>query len=225
LRNRLDEADKFLSQGNPQEALNLLHEQDNKFPRHPDVLGLMANAHLDTGNQHGYLHTIHRLHELTPNRADVKVGLAGAYLANGYLALALKTFRQFLKHWSHDDRASDVQKTVQQLEKGLGEILAELGDTSASGYEFACQHEELMLMMEAGNYSRCRQLAKKITPAKAHLCAHPQQHESDGMVGRQSAQAIEMSRKVLEIEPQNVHALSNLTRYLFMQPKPICARR
>jgi tetratricopeptide (TPR) repeat protein len=219
LRNRLGEADKLLSQGNPQEALNLLHELDNKFPRHPDVLGLMANAHLDTGNQHGYLHTIHRLHELTPNRADVKVGLAGAYLANGYLALALKTFRQFLKHWSHDDRASDVQKTVQQLEKGLGEILAELGDTSASGYEFACQHEELMLMMEAGNYSRCRQLAKKLLqqrPTFAPILNNMSQVE---WLEGNLAQAIEMSRKVLEIEPQNVHALSNLTRYLFMQGK------
>jgi len=36
------------------------------------------------------------LHNLTPNRAEVKLGLAVAYLNNGQMALALQTFRQFL---------------------------------------------------------------------------------------------------------------------------------
>ena len=98
LQEGLDKADHLLAQGKPLQALNLLHELDKKFPHQPDILGLMMNAHLDTGNQHDYLHAVYNLHELTPNQAGVKLGLAGAYLSNGYLALALQTFRQFLKH-------------------------------------------------------------------------------------------------------------------------------
>jgi tetratricopeptide (TPR) repeat protein len=219
LRDGLEEADKLLSQGQPQEALSLLHDLDKRFPRQSDILGLMANAHLDTGNQHGYLHAMHRLHELNSNRADVKLGLAGAYLANGYLVLALQTFRQFLKRWSHDDRAADVRKTIEQLERGLEEILNDLGDSSEKGYEFACQHEELRLMMESGNYSRCRQLAKKLLqqrPAFVPILNNLSQVE---WLEGNLTQAVEACQKVLEIEPQNVHALSNLTRFLFMQGK------
>lgn len=84
LREGLQEADSLLERGKPQQALELLSELDKSFPRQLDVLGLMANANLDMDNQHGYLHAIHKLHELTPHRAEVKLGLAGAYLSNGY---------------------------------------------------------------------------------------------------------------------------------------------
>ncbi len=105
LREGLAEAEELLLEDNTQQALNLLHELDNKFPRQPDILDLTANAYLDTNNQHGYLHAIYKLHGITPHRADVQLGLAGAYLTIGYLALALQTFRQFMKHWSRDERA------------------------------------------------------------------------------------------------------------------------
>lgn len=153
LREGLQEADGLLEQGKSQQALELLSELDKSFPRQSDILGLMANANLEMDNQHGYLHAIHQLHELTPNRAEVKLGLAGAYLANGYPALALQTFRQFLKRWSHDERASDVEKTIPQLENVLRELLNNLGDSLETGFEFACQHEELRLLMETGNYT------------------------------------------------------------------------
>ena len=162
LRKGLQEADDLLERVKTQQALELLSELDKSFPRQLDVLGLMANANLDMDNQHGYLHAIQKLHELTPNRAEVKLGLAGAYLLNGYPALALQTFRQFLKRWSHVERASDVEKTILQLENVLRELLNNLGDSLETGFEFACQHEEVRLLMELGNYTRCRQLAKKL---------------------------------------------------------------
>ncbi|MDP1624142.1 MAG: hypothetical protein Q8L64_00075, partial [bacterium] len=219
LREGLEEAHNLLAQGGLVQALDLLSELNKSFPRQPDVLGLLTNANLDMNNQHGYLHAIHELHELTPNRAEVKLGLAGAYLSNGYPALALQTFRQFLKRWPHDERASDVQKTIPQLENVLEELLCDLGDSLETGFEFACQHEELRLLMETGNYNRCRQLAKKLLQQRPDFVPILNNlSQVDWLEGDLSG-AIETSRKVLEINPQNVHALSNLTRYLFMQGK------
>ncbi len=219
LREGLEEADNFLAQGESQQALEILSELNKSFPRQPDVLGLMANANLDTDNQHGYLHAIHELHELTPNRAEVKLGLAGAYLSNGYPALALQTFRQFLKRWSHDERASDVEKTIPQLENALRELLHDPGDSLETGFEFACQHEEIRLLMESGNYTRCRQVAKKLLQQRPDFVPILNNLSQVDWLEGDLPGAIETSRKVLEIDPQNVHALSNLTRYLFMQGK------
>lgn len=219
LREGLQEADSLLERDKPQQALELLSELNKSFPRQSDVLGLMANANLDMDNQHGYLHAIHELHELTPNQAEVKLGLAGAYLSNGYPALALQTFRQFLKRWSHDERASDVEKTIPQLEYVLRELLNNLGDSLETGFEFACQHEEVRLLMESGNYTRCRQLAKKLLQQRPNLVPILNNLSQVDWLEGDLPKAIETSRKVLEIDPQNVHALSNLTRYLFMQGK------
>lgn len=224
LREGLEEADNFLVQGESKQALEILNELNKSFPRQPDVRGLMANANLDLDNQHGYLHAIHDLHELTPNRAEVKLGLAGAYLSNGYPALALQTFRQFLKRWSHDERASDVQKTIPQLENVLGELLHNLGDSLDTGFEFACQHEELRLLMETGNHTRCRQLAKKLLQERPDFVPILNNLSQVDWLEGDLPGAIETSHKVLEIDPQNVHALSNLTRYLFMQGKNDQAR-
>ena len=122
LREGLEEADDLLEDGKLQQALELLTELDQKFPRQPDVLGLMANACLSMKNYPGQLHATYRLHNLTPNRAEVKFGLGGAYLVNGRFALALQTFRQFLKQWPRHERVADAQEALLELEQGLNEM-------------------------------------------------------------------------------------------------------
>lgn len=219
LRDGLAEADSLLSKNNPHEALDILQELDRKFPRQTDVLGLMANTYIELGNQHGYLHALYQLHTLTPNRADIKLGLAGAYLTNGRVALALRTFRQFLKQWPHDERADDVQKTIPQLEQGLTETLSQLGLSLEDGLDFACKHEELQVLMEFGNYERGKQLAKTLLEQRPHFVPVLNNLSQVYWLEGNLARAIELSQQVLDIQPDNVHALSNLTRFLFMQGK------
>lgn len=219
LREGLEEADDLLSKNKPQAALELLQELDKKFPRQPDVLSYTANACLDLGDQHGYLHAMYQLHTLTPNRPDIKLGLAGAYLANGRPALALRTFRQFLKQWPRDERAADVQKTILQLEQGLTEMLSQLDFSLESGLDFACKHEELQVLMETGNYERGKQLAKPLLEQRPNFVPALNNLSLVHWLEGNLAQATELSQKVLEIQPDNIHALSNLARFLFMQGK------
>ena len=219
LREGLAEADELLSKNKPQDALELLQELDRKFPRQTDVLGLMANTYIELGNQHGYLHALYQLHNLTPNRAEIKLGLAGAYLANGRMALALRIFRQFLKQWPHDERVDDVQKTISQLEQGLTETLSQLDISLEDGLDFACKHEELQVLMEFGNYERGKQLAKTLLEQRPHFVALLNNLSQVYWLEGNLARAIELSQQVLDIQPENVHALSNLTRFFFMQGK------
>jgi len=216
LRQGLEEAEILLERQHPQEALELLRELDKKHPRNPDVLGLMANAHIDMQNQHGYLHAMRRLHDLTPNRAEVKLGLAGGYLSNGRLALALQTFQQFLKKWSNHERATEVQETVVKLETGLANILSQLGLSIENGFEFAAKHEELQILMEIGELKRCKQLAKQLIDQKPDFVPPFNNLSQVYWLDGDLSAALEMAHKVLSIEPDNVHALSNLTRYHFM---------
>ncbi len=219
LREGLEEADHLISANKPQEALNLLHELDRKFPRQPDILSYMANACLDLRDQHGYLHAMYQLHTLTPNRADIKLGLAGAYLANGRPALALHTFRQFLKKWPRDERTADVQESIPKLEQGLAEMLNQLDYTLEDGLDFVCKHEELQLFMEIGQYERGKQLAKPLLEQRPNFVPVINNLSLVHWLEGNLPQAIKLSQKVLEIQPDNIHALSNLTRFLFMQGK------
>jgi tetratricopeptide (TPR) repeat protein len=219
LREGLAEAEDLLDNNEPREALELLQELDKKFPRQLDVLGLMGNAYTDLQDTHGYFHTMFKLHNLIPNRADVKLGLAGAYLFTGRLALALQTFRQFLKQWPRHEGAADAQKMIPELEQALSELLPEFGLTLETGFDFACKHEELQVLMEIGQYERCKQLAKNLLaqrpdfiPVINNLCLV---YWLEGVLPA----AIEIGQKALALQPDNIHALSNLTRFLFMQGK------
>lgn len=217
LREGLEGAEHLLEQDRPQEALHLLLELDRQFPRQPDVLGLMSNAYFDMGNGHGYLHAIYKLHELVANRAEVKIGLAGAFLSNGYLALAIQTFSQFLKRWPNDERAADIRKTIPKLEEVLGELLLESGNSLETGFELACLHDEVRLHMDMGNYARSRQQAKKLLQQQPDFIPVLNNLSQVSWLEGDLPKAIETCRQVLEKEPHNIHALSNITRFLFMQ--------
>jgi len=219
LREGLEDADDLLTKKEPQRALETLRELNKKFPHQPDVLSLLANAYLDSGDKHGYLYTIYQLHDLTPNRAEIKLGLAGAYLTNGYPALALHTFRQFLKQWPRDSRTSDAQTIIPSLEEKLTEDLKQLDFSLETGFEFICQHEEMRLNLEQGNFLRCRKLAKALILQRPNFTPVLNNLSQVEWLEGNLAKAVETGLKVLEIEPGNVHALSNLTRLVYMQGK------
>ena len=45
LREDLYQADTLITEGKPEQALKILHELEDKFPRQSDILGLMAVPH------------------------------------------------------------------------------------------------------------------------------------------------------------------------------------
>jgi len=229
LREGLEEANDLLERRHPKEALEILEELAKRHPNQPDVLGMMVNAYHDLKNDRGYLHTMIALHRLTPNRAEVKLGLAGGYLANSRPALAYRTFQEFLRKWPNHEQAAGVTKLLPDLDKVLNEALTDLNLSQTlspeSKLDFASKHEEAQVLMEAGEFERGKRLAEALlkqypqfTPALNNLSLI--EWLEDNLPA-----AIEASQKVLEQEPENIHALSNLTRFLFMQGKTEQARQ
>ena len=216
LRVGMFEADQLLERGKPQEALEILKELAQKFPNQPDVLSSLTNAYHDLNDIRGYLHGIYKLHGLSPNKAEIKIGLAGGYLSNGYMALALQTFRQFVQRWPEHERAVNAQKTMAELEQALATVLSEHGFSMENDFDFACKQDELRLNLDMGNYDRCRKLAQPL------LAQHPNYPpilnnlaQIEWLEGNLE-QAILLSRQVVETEPENIHALSNLARFSFI---------
>ena len=229
LREGLEEANDLLERRHPKEALEILEELAKRHPNQPDVLGMMVNAYHDLKNDRGYLHTMIALHRLTPNRAEVKLGLAGGYLANSRPALAYRTFQEFLRKWPNHEQAAGVTKLLPDLDKVLNEALTDLNLSQTlspeSKLDFASKHEEAQVLMEAGEFERGKRLAEALlkqypqfTPALNNLSLI--EWLEDNLPA-----AIEASQKVLKQEPENIHALSNLTRFLFMQGKTEQARQ
>jgi tetratricopeptide (TPR) repeat protein len=160
---------------------------------------------------------MYQLHRLIPNRLEANLGLAGAYLANGRLGLALREFRNFLKKWPRYEEAEEIKMTIARLETALAEILAKLDFTLEDGLDFACKHEELQVLMEHQETQRCKQLAETLLKQRPSFAPVWNNLSQVYWIEGNLPKAIETCEQVLKLEPDNIHALSNISRYLFIQ--------
>jgi len=216
LREGLSEADSLLEQKKPFEAKKLLEELDKKFPRQSDVLGLLANACVDAKDDPGYLEAMHELHKLRPTSPDIHLGLAGAYLNTGRLALALQTFERFLDRWPAHPAADDARKTMQALQKGMKNIITELELPEEEGLEFARKHEELQICLDAGRFQRGKSLAKELRERKPDFAPAFNNLSQIYWLEGNLPEAIRTCQQVLAFEPDNIHALGNIVRFLYL---------
>lgn len=216
LREGLDEADILLEEGRAAQALEILEELDERYPNQVYVLGMIIEAcsHLKDGR--GFLSAARRLHRLTPNRPDVKLSLASAYLANMFPALALTTFREFLRRWPQHEEAANARKTVEALEAELPQMLAKAGLDFDADFDFACQHEEAQVCLNTGEFARAKSLAEKMQRQKPDFAAPLNNLSQVYWLEGDLPRAIETCERVLAIRPDNIHALGNLVRYLYL---------
>ena len=225
LREGLNKAGDLLEEyGQPEEALELLQDLNKRYPRQADVLSMMANAHLDLGDKRGYLNAMYRLHKITPNRGDIKFGLAGAYMSEGRFALAYQTFGEFLKKWKHHERTKDAEDALLMLKEGLDDILDTLGLDWENVLEVAAKHELLQVFMGLGEYRQCKKLAKRLIKERPDFTPTFNNLSQVAWLEGDLNEAIKFSLKTLEIEEDNVHALSNLARFMFIEGEEEKAR-
>ncbi len=212
----MDEASEWLDKGKPAQALEILEELDERYPNQVYVLEMMADACYDLKDDRGYLKAVRGLHRLTPNRPEIKLGTAGAYLASGYLALALEAFRGFLKRWPQHEHADEARKAVRKLEEGLPKILADAGLDFEADFDFAVQHEEVQVCLNSGDFERGKALIEKLQRQKPHFVPPLNNLSQIYWLEGDLRRAIETCQRVLTIEPNNIHALANIVRYLYL---------
>ncbi len=156
------------------------------------------------------------MYHLRPNRPEIRAALGDGYLSNGYLALALVTYRDFLKRWPQHPLSADVREIVQKLEEHLPQAFAEIGLTFETDLEFACQHDEAQICLDSGAYSRAKALNEKLQRQKPDFIPPLNNLAQIYWLEGDLSRAIEMCQHVLAIQEDNVHALGNLIRFLYL---------
>ncbi len=216
----LYEASQLLIDGKPQEARDILEELDRRYPGKAPVLEMLLDACYDLRDILSYEWVCYRLCKLKPDDADLTMAMAGAYIMNFRPALAIQTLEKFLRRWSGHERADEARQTLEDIRKGLRLELGELDLAEAEAFELARMNDEVRFFLEHGLYPQGKLAAEKLlkrypafVPALNNLS---QIHAAQG----ENERAIELCRQALEIEPDNIHALSNLTRFLFLGGQP-----
>jgi len=211
----LKRIDQMIEAGELPEAVQKLKELAHRLPNRVEVFETMFMLAVELKDKEALLHAAIRLAELQPNIPAHHFNLFGAYMQNIMPALALKTGRYFLSRWPDDwELGQDIQKEVGQLADLLQKEALKLQLPEDGWLEPMVLHEKVQVALSQNKYEETRRLAAQLITMAPHFPSPYNNRSLASWLLGEAEAAMADARRVLEIDPDNVHALSNLTRFL-----------
>jgi tetratricopeptide (TPR) repeat protein len=211
----LDRGHALWEEGNPEEALELAKELVERYPRDLDCRMLLGFVYGDLGD---FLDAIQHLEvaaRLSRRDPEVLLVLGGAYHQAALHSHALLTFRECLRYELDEEATKQVQDVMADSAVRIEQVAARCGisprkmEHAAYLMEQGRMGNELGQLAEGAKASEeAARLVRNWAPPRNNLAL------AYFALGRWD-EAIATEKEVLErIDDQNVHALSNLVRFL-----------
>jgi tetratricopeptide (TPR) repeat protein len=213
----LREAGSLMRQGRAAKAAELLSQADRRHPNNPTLLAALLDAYHQMRDFAGYLDVIIRLQALRPDNPNRLLMLAAAYLVNGYPALSLRAYEQFLERWPDRPEAEIARPEAAKVRAVLEEHpFPGLEASGAEGRELAVLNEQVLLYLSQGKLSQTREAAARLLERRPDFV--PAWNNTAEVLIREGhfAEAAEACGRVLALQPDNFFALSNLTRCQYL---------
>jgi len=195
-------------------ALKQLHSLEQRYPNHPEVLSCIVYFYYQIGDTKSCQEAAERLVQVDPDNPEALLKLGEAYLSNSRSLLTLRTFRQVLDKYPNYEEIGNVQKVVVDLEADLDNILTDMGLEGEDSLSLAILHEEATSSLEQGNLTKARQLEEQLLESRPNFTAAFNNISLCYWQEGKFKEAIATASRVIDIDPQNFHAYSNLTRFL-----------
>lgn len=217
----LNQAETLLEQHRPAEARPLLAELDKRFPNRAEVLSMLVNACYDQNDLIDYEWAIYRLSRIERNHQDILTGLAGAYLLNNRLGLALRSFEDILRRWPTHPRGAELRKTIADLRTGLPTVISPAlippGLSEAELLDLAAKHDEVRFFLTHAQLHQCKQTAEAVLKVCPGLIPVMNNLAIVHLIESNYPEARRLALAVLAIDAENVHALASLARIRFQE--------
>ncbi|MCY7285190.1 MAG: tetratricopeptide repeat protein, partial [Cyanobacteria bacterium CAN_BIN43] len=217
LTSSVNKAEALMRKGQWAQARDILEALDEQYPDEEEVLRLLAALNYQIQDFTEYQIICRRLSQLKPDDAGLTLALGGAYMTGARTTLALQAFQKFLERSPNHPKAAEIRDAVTKLEEITERVIAELdlGEslTPEQGLEVAALHELAQLYMADGDVEAGQQVSEQLL--QIHPNYLPARNNLSLMIalGGNWEEAIAVAQSVLEADPENAHALSNLARY------------
>lgn len=216
----LARVDGLIEAGQLDQGEELLVQLDRRYPGQPEVIGRIMNLALEAGDMAVYTAAAERLSKLLPGDPEIALAVAGGYLSTQRIALAQRAFAAVATRWPNHAHAAEARARAESLRQLLEQLWAEIGLQGPADLEVMAQHEELQALLSAGEWQRALRLGEQALRRQPGFVAI---RNNLSIVYRnlgQTDRAIAAARAALASDPDNVHALANLTQFLLLAGKP-----
>lgn len=200
------------------EVCRTLYPLCQSSPQEKWVWELLVDASLETGEMKIFQKACEGLYAIAPSASNSYM-LASAYLKNKHPLMALHTFHQALELDPDHELATQARQTIELLEPEFQDLLAEIGLTSKDDWAVAMLHEQGQAYMEQGDYEEAREAEEQVLEKNPTFISARNNLSLISWMQRDIEGAITTAQGVLDFEPNNVHALSNLIHFLVIAGK------
>lgn len=207
----LHRAEAYAVKGDWQGAYDVLQLLVEQYPDNRLVWDYLSEVAYELRDLAAYQKACEKLVELTPDDADTLYALGNIYMVNMYPLIAFQVLERALAIDPDHESAPQARKILSTVTPKIPEILGELG---SDDLEAAILHERGQMCLAQGNYAAAREAELEVirhhpgfVPARNNLALV---NWTEGNV----EEAIATSKAVLDSQPDNIHALSNLVHFL-----------
>jgi len=214
LEGTFDQADDLIFSGKAHEAVELLKSRLPGNERNPQLQYYLGYAHAKMGDAVTAVDYYERSLELEPGDTDLWFPLATLYAEVGLSAHAIRALRRFVDSSTIDPMVGEARRMLDALNEATKELARELNVTPKQAEEAAYRMERGRRALHQGDYEdsiaasgRAVEIVPEWPPPANNLSLALFFHG-------QPARAIATAQQVLSHNPDNIHARSNLVRYL-----------
>jgi tetratricopeptide (TPR) repeat protein len=192
---------------------DILLPLSQQFPQNKRVWKFLCEASFEAGDLILYQKACKGLLDVNPNDDGTTYALAGAYLKNQHPMLALHTFRQALELNPNYEFAAECRDIVSTLEPIVQDLLDDFGMSHEQGFQILMRHELGQAYLEQGDFALARETEVDVLNLHPGFSAAHNNLSLIAWLENDTDSAVATAQAVLETEPDNTHALSNLIKF------------
>lgn len=225
LRDALERVDSLMERRRWAEAHALLIDLDRTYPQRQEILRDLVEVAFHLGDLHTYQYGCETLYRLCPGDPDLPYMLTRAYLQNEWGGLALSMARRALAHDPVNEKAESTRRGLPELERLVEMEISRLGLDGPDSLECLSLHDLSRALLAQGRFAKSLEAAEKLLERRPHFTAAYNNGAEAACHEGRLAQAIDLERRLLAFDPENVFALANLVRFLSVSGQGDEARR
>jgi tetratricopeptide (TPR) repeat protein len=213
----LQKAEGLLRHENWSEAVDVLENLDQTYPKNPEVLTALMVAYLEMSDMPKHIEACERLLAADPRNSDAAYSIAAGYLQTMHPLLALQAGEYATQRFPNHELAATIRDVLSELTDQIDDILADIDLTGEKGRELALLHERGQAYLERRDFDRARAAELELLQQKPDFMPALNNLSLISFSQNQTEEAIAYAQQVLDHQPDNVHALTNIIRFLVVQ--------
>jgi tetratricopeptide (TPR) repeat protein len=212
----LQRIDRTFFSGHQAQAYQEIQAFCKKYPGQMEAYQRMASIALEIDDNEGYCQACAKVMALYPNDEERIYTLALGLYAQGDIVIAARLFSQAIALAPDNSQVPKIQEFLDKIQPALDKILVPLHwpENRETALDIIADHEWAQIHLRWGEYDQCRILEQQVLIRKPGMTAALNNLSLIAYIQDNLTEAIQYCEQVLEIESENIHALSNLIRYL-----------